>query len=369
MRKDHIDRLRNAGILFLFPFHTSRVFNDLESFYVKGEVNTPATVLVDLSYWFMPLLFLLAGMSSLYALRRRSARTYVNERFSRLLVPFFFGVLVVVPPQAHYAMKFHLGYRGGYGEFLWSYFTDFSDWSEYAGGISPAHLWFIAFLFLISIALLPVMRAMLASGYSPTWMRNPFLILPPSAGVAALSLLPDVAGKNIVVFAAYFLLGFLIATDDAIGEMIERNRRVYLAAAVLTAAAVLAQIHVLGVRAGAPALLLEHLACWPALLAMLGYAKRYLNRRTRFAAYFTPAAFPVYILHQTYLVVVAYYVVRAADLGAVAFALIMSLSFALSLATYELIRRLAPARALFGLPASPAGPASAAGPVGGAGAR
>ncbi|MFC3997935.1 acyltransferase [Nocardiopsis sediminis] len=369
MRRDHIDWLRNIGILFLFPFHTSRVFNDLESFYVKGDVNAPATLLVDLSYWFMPLLFLLAGMSSLYALRQRPARTYAGERFSRLLVPFVFGVLVVVPPQAYYAMRFHLGYQGGYGEFLWSYFTDFSGWSEYAGGISPAHLWFIAFLFVISMALLPLMRKVLASGYSPVWMRRRFAILLPFAPVAALSLLPDVAGKNILVFAAYFLLGFLIATDDAIGDLIEEHRRTYLVAALVTAAAVLAQIHVLGIRSGGPAHLLEHLACWPALLAMLGYAKRYLSRRSRLLAYFTPAAFPVYVLHQTYLVAVAYYVVQVTDRGAVPFTLIMVVSFALSLATYELIRRCAPARAAFGLPRLRGGPAPAADSAAGSGAR
>ncbi|GAA4091734.1 acyltransferase family protein [Actinomadura miaoliensis] len=349
MRKNHIDWLRNLGILFLFPYHAARVFNEDASFYVKGEVNAAASVLVQLSYWFMPLLFLLAGTSSHYALQRRTARTYVGERVSRLVVPFVFGVLVVVPPQAYFAKRFHRGYEGSYPEFLRSYFTDFSDWSEYEGGISPAHLWFILFLFLISVALVRPMARMVASGHSAGWMRHPLLIVLPAAGVVALSLLPDVAGKNIFVYAAYFLLGFLIATDDAIMATIQRCRRLYLSAAGVGAAGVLADPH-------APALLGEawkQLACWVTLLAMLGYGHRYLNGTSRFMTYFNPAAFPVYVLHQTYLVIVAYYVLGLADGGVVPYVLIMTLSFALSIATYDLVRRVNPARAVFGMPRLP----------------
>ena len=45
----------------------------------------------------MQLLFLLAGASTCLALRKRSNRQYVGERFVRLGVPFVFGVLVLVP--------------------------------------------------------------------------------------------------------------------------------------------------------------------------------------------------------------------------------------------------------------------------------
>ncbi|WP_424529476.1 acyltransferase family protein [Sphaerisporangium viridialbum] len=354
MRKDYIDWLRNIGILFLFPYHTARVFNEASPFYIKGEVNTFSSVLVHLSYWFMPLLFLLAGTSSFYALQRRSARKYVNERFSRLLVPLVFGVLVVVPPQAYYAMKFHLGHQGGYLEFLWTYFTDFSDWSEYAGGVSPAHLWFILFLFLISVALVLPMRKMTESGYSPTWSRHPLLILLPFAFLAALSFLPDVGGKNIFVYAGYFMLGFFIATNDATIDMLEKYRRAYLAAAFVGAAGVLIDTSILDSRPGIVPAGLYQLVCLVTLLSMLGYGKRHLNRRPKFLTYFNPAAFPVYILHQTYLIIVAYYVLQVVDHGIIPFLLIMFLSFGLSLATYDLVRRVNPARAVFGLARLPA---------------
>ncbi|MEV0621944.1 acyltransferase [Nonomuraea sp. NPDC050404] len=348
-RRNYIDWLRNLGILFLFPYHTARVFNDGASFYVKGEVNAFSTVLVQLSYWFMPLLFLLAGSASFYALKRRTAGRYVSERVSRLLVPLLFGVLVVVPPQAYYALRFHRDHQGSYADFLWTYFTDFSDWSEYEGGISPAHLWFILFLFLISAALVRPMLALARRGYTPGWLRRPLPALLPVVPLTALSCLPEVGGKNIFVFAAYFMLGFLIVTDDSIMDMIERWRPLFLALAVCGGAGVL----MLGGQDGLPATAVRDLACWTALLTMLGYGRRHLNGGSKAVAYCNEAAFPLYVLHQTFLVAVGYHVLRHTDAGITPYLLIMIGSFALSLATYEIVRRWGPTRFALGLGRSP----------------
>ncbi|MEV0161814.1 acyltransferase family protein [Nonomuraea fuscirosea] len=360
-RQNYIDWLRNLGILFLFPYHTARVFDADASFYVKGEVNAFSTVLVQLSYWFMPLLFLLAGSASFHALKRRSAGRYVSERVSRLLVPLLFGVLVVVPPQAYYALRFHRGYEGSYAGFLWRYFTAFSSWSEYAGGISPAHLWFVLFLFLISAALVQPMLALARRGYTPGWLRRPPLALLPVAPLTALSYLPEVGGKNIFVFAAYFMLGFLVATDDSIMDMVERRRPLFLALAVCGAAGVL----LLGGQESLPATAVRDLACWTALLAMLGYGRRYLNGGSKAVAYCNEAAFPLYVLHQTFLVATGFHVLRHADAGPLPYVVIMTVSFALSLITYEIVRRWGLTRFVLGLgrrrPPAVAGAGSAGG--------
>ncbi|NKZ01969.1 acyltransferase family protein [Nocardiopsis alborubida] len=349
MRSHYIDGLRNLGILFLFPYHAARVFDASTEFYVQGTANAAATTLVHLSYWFMPLLFLLAGMSALHALQRRSAQHYAKERVLRLLVPFLFGVLVIVPPQAYYAMRFHSGYGESFPEFLARYFTHFSDWSEYGGGISPAHLWFLAFLFVISVALLPLMLPMVAKDRSPRWMRGSLLVFVPFTALVLLSLTPDVGGKNIFVYAGYFLLGFLIAMDASIVDAIVRRRGPYLVAALAGAAGTLLDLHLIEGLEETASDALGTLVCWVTLLAMLGYGKKYLDGRTQVMAYLTPAAFPLYVFHQTFLVVVAYHIVGFADQGFGPFVLICLLSFALSIVAYEAVRRVAPARVLLGL--------------------
>lgn len=349
MRKYHVDWLRNLAILFLFPYHTARVFDDYSPFYVKGATNSFSTAIIHIAYWFMPLLFLLAGMSSHYALQKRSARAYAEERMTRLFIPFVFGCLFIVPPQSFFAERFHRDYHGDYLEYLWRYFTDFSQWSEYAGGLTPAHLWFIAFLVVISLGLLPLMRAIVTRRYSPTWLQHPLALLTPFAGLAALAMLPDIAGKNIFVFAGYFLLGFLIATNDTITDTIAKHRLSYLAVTVVGTVGILAESFTIGRQEGVTDTIWHHLVHWAALLAILGYGKRYLDRKSRAMDYFTPAAFPVYIVHQTFLIIIGYHILQLTDSGAIAYPLIMLSTFIASLATYELIRRIRPLRPLLGL--------------------
>ncbi|MCD0442507.1 acyltransferase [Glycomyces sp. A-F 0318] len=360
MRKDYIDWLRNLAILFLIPYHTARVFDGFNTFYIKGEPNVVADVVIGSAYWFMPLLFLLSGVSSRYALRKRTANQYARERFSRLLVPFLFGCLIIVPPQAFYAMRFHLGYQENYLEFLVKYFTDFSDWSEYAGGISPAHLWFIAFLFVISLALLPLMTRLGHRDRLPRPLRGAGLVVVPALGLAALAMLPDISGKNIFVYAACVLLGFLLASDDDALDRLERYRRRYLAVALVGAAGVVFEYTVFGPQSGPVATAWRTAATWALLLVMLGYGKRYLNRRSKFNAYFNPAAFPVYIVHQTALIVVGYHILRVIDHGPIAYLLIAVATLGLSFGAYEIVRRTGPTRWMFGLKGAPSAAKAAA---------
>jgi surface polysaccharide O-acyltransferase-like enzyme len=349
MRKNFIDWLRNIAILFLFPYHTARVFDGLNSFYVKGITNTASTNLIYLSFWFMPLLFLLAGFSSLYGLQKRTWVIYLKERFFKLFIPFIFGFLVIVPPQKYYARLFHLNKHESYFSFIKNYFTDFSDWSEYAGGISPAHLWFIIFLFLISIMVLPFMVKLIKKQYSPKWMENKYLIILPFIFLFLLSLLPDMSGKNIFLYCGYFILGFCIATNDKIIDVIEKHRCLYGIITILGVSGYFIEIYYIGIQTDLIFKGMHYLFYWTGLLAIIGYGKKYLNTKTKFITYFNKASFAVYILHQTILIIVGYYILRIINHGIIAYVLILFTTFFFTIIFYEIIRRIKILRLMFGI--------------------
>ncbi len=153
MRKHYIDNLRNMTILLLFPVHTFMIWNDFGSgFYVwLGENRILSTLIVLVNPWFMPLLFVLAGMSARYALEKRTVKEFVFQRIDKLLIPFIAGILLFVPFQTLYARKFFEHYQGGILE-QWKYFfTHLTDFSGYDGAFTPGQLWFILFLFLVSM--------------------------------------------------------------------------------------------------------------------------------------------------------------------------------------------------------------------------
>jgi len=58
----------------------------------------------------MPLLFAVAGMSSYYALRKRSTREYAKERTNKLLIPLIFGLLLIIPIQSYIAGLYFNGH-------------------------------------------------------------------------------------------------------------------------------------------------------------------------------------------------------------------------------------------------------------------
>ena len=118
MRKYYIDNIRILCILMLFPFHASICFNNFgEKFYVHMASSTALTLIPTAVYpWWMSLLFSLAGISTVYALKNRTAGEYAKERIFKLFIPLLFGILLIIPPQTYIADVFHNGYSGGYFE-------------------------------------------------------------------------------------------------------------------------------------------------------------------------------------------------------------------------------------------------------------
>ena len=104
-RHYYVDWLRVLAVLALFPFHTGQIYNEAP-FYVKDEVTSLLIIgISDFIYqWHMPLFMFLAGIGSYYALRFRSGKDFLRERFMRLFIPLIFGTLVLIPLPAYVRM-------------------------------------------------------------------------------------------------------------------------------------------------------------------------------------------------------------------------------------------------------------------------
>lgn len=150
-REYYIDNLRNFTILLLFPVHTFMVWNDFGSkFYIwQGEQKGLSSFIVLVNPWFMPMLFVLAGISARHALGERTAKEFMAQRARKLLLPFVGGMAFLVPVQSFYARRFFEGYSGGYLAHLKFFFTHVTDFTGYDGAFTPGHglsciyLWFL----------------------------------------------------------------------------------------------------------------------------------------------------------------------------------------------------------------------------------
>ncbi len=91
---------------------------------------------------------------------------------------------------------------------------------------------------------------------------------------------------------------------------------------------------------------------WCAIAAVFGFACRWCNADSALLRYLTPAVFPVYVLHQTVIVLLAWNLRPAALPPLLEGPLLVVATFALCLAGYEVIRRIGWLRPLFGLPSA-----------------
>lgn len=369
-RRHDLDWLRVLAITVLIFFHAAMPFVAEWGWHLKNAQTSHLLLEMNhfLHSWRMPLLFLISGIGTAYALGTRSPGRYLRERTRRLLLPLVFGILVVVPPQIYME---RLAQGEAFRSYLDFYPTIFTRRTYPAGNLSWHHLWFVAYLFLYSVALLPLFAALrdarrrrAAAALSRLVDRAglwPFAL--PLALPLAL-LLPRFPGPQDVVhdwamllyYMIYFVYGYLLSDADAVWARIEQWRGTSLRWAVVG----LVAINYLrwndlepAMREALPFTLyagLQALTAWHWVLAILGYGKRYLSFSNGVLRYANEGIYPVYILHQTVTVVLAFYVLPLREGVFGKFLFLGFCTLGLTWAMYEvLVRPFAVTRLLFGL--------------------
>jgi glucan biosynthesis protein C len=367
-RRYDIDWLRIAAVLLLIPFHTARVFNVGEQFYAKNDQLSVALqrFIIFVGPWHMSLLFVLAGAASWFALGFRSGGRYAGERFKRLLVPFLFGLVVIIPPQAYVGMLTNTAAsRSWWGQYAY-FWTHWENPDNYVGWWTPGHLWFI--LFLLVYALLAVGlfvwlrrgsgRRVVAWFAAACRIPGLVIVLPAAVLLAQQALVPmdDISGQTPVGFFLLFVIGFLMVSDDRVTAAVDRHWRWALALGV-AAMAVRAALWPgyedypdPGWQDSVVNWLAYQIGLWMVIVGLMGLFHRYADRRGGAYTYCTEAAYPFYILHQTVIVLLAYVVVQWGIGIPLKFTLIAMSSFAVTVAVYEIaVRRWRIVRPLFGM--------------------
>jgi glucan biosynthesis protein C len=88
---------------------------------------------------------------------------------------------------------------------------------------------------------------------------------------------------------------------------------------------------------------------WLMMVGLLGYGKHHLDRPSPALAYLAEGAYPVYVLHQTVIVVLAFYLVGWAVWEPLQWMALLALSVLATFALYEGVRRWSVTRFLFGM--------------------
>ena len=160
-RRSELDLMRGFVVAGLVVFHSAVVFAAGTSWFVNDPRPSGGFTVFLLwgSLWGMPLLFVVSGMSARHAMRTRSAAAFARGRLARLLVPFAFGLVVLVPPMFYIERLGQPGFHQPYWRF-WLSFVNIpaiarevlprGSWTSGGVTFDPAHLWFLYVLLLFT---------------------------------------------------------------------------------------------------------------------------------------------------------------------------------------------------------------------------
>jgi len=363
-RSHHLDAIRVSAILLLIPYHAARYLQ-------KGDGGGK---IVDVVVWFvhawhMPLFFAISGFLAASALRRSSAAGQLRSRFRRLGLPLAVGMLTVVP-LANFLV---IGAAA-----VWPRNEQLPPKRELdlanVFSLTPRHLWFIAYLLMISMVAIgiwvalqraPELGVALNRGFRRlirSWWAVPALAAISAAilitktgwvagGTASNSLIP--APTLFAYYSFFFFFGWLLSGQSDLVEKLKRGAWLRLAAGVLIAVPAFLLFYDNGDftgNVGTPGVLAEidelrlyglftvGLVCWLTLFGIWGALARYVRKESRLLRYLSDASFWIYLVHIPFLVALQSSLAET-DLAIPArYGLAVSGTLALALGTYALIR-------------------------------
>jgi glucan biosynthesis protein C len=374
-RLHYIDWLRVIAIMMVFLVHSVHVF-DRGGWHIKNieQSETLTILLYFLMMWGMPFFFLIAGAGSWFALHRRSARGYASERFKRLLIPFFAGLILFTPIVLFLQWRL-ITIRGVIQESYLAWLSHFIPF-----GFTPQlfgwglHLWFLGFLFCFAIFTLPLCLWLKGERGKKFlgWLahacekRGGILLFILPLLVIQLSLRPFFPAEHdwtdFFFQMAFFVLGFILFSDQRFSAAIRRDWSLILGLGCLAFLTLLG-MYAVGLpvetwyaTTGSPGFFLVYTfitviaLTW--CLFMLYIGMRFLDFSNAWLSYWSEAALPFFVIHQPVIIVIAFFVVQWELFWPIKMLIVVLGSFFVCLGLYELvIRRTRPLRLAFGMQA------------------
>ena len=341
-RRYDIDWLRVIAIFLLLIYHIAIIFQPWAVFigFIRSVKSMeglwyPMTLL---NVWRIPLLFFVSGMGVYFAMQKRNVKQLLLERSKRILLPYLFGMVAVVP------LHFFI-FQDFYGQQL-TYFAH------------PGHLWFLGNLVIYISILFPLFFYLLRKreGF---FRKTLVKVMSNPLGPVAISLffVLEVVIVKPQIFSLYaqtlhgyaigflaFLFGFiLVYTGQSFWNTVQKWKAFYLGIA-----AILFVIRLVVNQSTGPNFLMAiESNLW--IMSLMGYAYQYLNKPSNILTYLSSAVYPVYMVHMFVLYGAAWLILPLKIPVFFQFILIVLITTVVCFLLYEILKRIPILRNLVGI--------------------
>ena len=359
VRYHHLDWLRIIAFGLLVIFHTGMIFVPWNYHITASEKSKTLEVVMSWMHaWRMPLLFVISGMGTAFALRHRTSRPFLKERARRLLIPLIFGVFVVVPPQIYIE-------RSDEFDSFFAFYPTVFEFVPYpmGGSLSWHHLWFVLYLFVMSALLLPLLLHVRRHGAAQRWLAARisgrggfawFFVPLFTLHWVTMPFFPRFTHAFVddwgcfAHYGTFFFAGYVMVVVPGVLDRVRTTRHRHLIFAIVGLIPFYAvrswpAMMPYGFGAERPIVLgydifywvPTSVVSWYTCLAVLGYGRSLLEHPSPTLRYLNDAVYPFYIWHQTVLLIVGAWVIERIPGVALPFALIAGATYVLTLAIYH----------------------------------
>ena len=390
-RRHDIDALRALAFSLLILYHLAMLYVFEWGWHIKSSYLSEALQfpMLFVNRWRMDLIFLISGVSTAFLMQKIAkaggATSFLGQRTWRLLLPLLFGMAVVIPVQPYCQGVANGLVEPGFLQFIGRYYSGypwpakaFDGWEH---GFTWNHLWYLAYLWCYTVVLVSLQRPLTSKAGQKlrqvflkfrgwrllVWPAVPLFLY--TATLQSYFPQTNALTNDWYAHALYFtvfLYGWWLGADETLWAELSRLRRHALSLALI-AFALYMLVRAFGSDDDPPHIyflvwMLRNLYIWAALCTVLGWGHATLNRPFRWLPWATQAVYPWYILHQSLIVLLAYWLVPL-KLGAAVEPLLVGLGTIAGcwLITSALVVKVEWLRACFGLkPNSRSIPAQAA---------
>lgn len=319
-RRYDLDWLRIAAFGLLILYHVGMLFVPWD-FHIKlARLDWLEPLMRFTNAWRLSLLFVISGAASA-AMLRKGGDSFLATRSRRLLWPLLFGAAVVVPPQSWVEVQTTGAWQGSYAAF-WA--QEYFSFSTRLGLILPTwnHMWFVAYLWLYTALLalaqwLPAQVRAGIVGAARRLLRGPRLFWLPMLAMAAINismadawpethdLVQDLRAH--LIYGGAFAIGLALGPEGPLWPAVARWWRLGLALGILGWLAALLLLALpeppmAAVRA------VRAVQAWGMIIGLLGAARQWLAFDHRWRQLLAEAVFPAYLIHQTLIILIAWWV-------------------------------------------------------------
>ncbi len=364
-RKYYLDWLRVIAVISVFFYHLAGMYSvAVGGAFRNDEVSIGMDLFIILLAGFgMPMFFIISGMGAFYAFKYVEGfdgKIFIKERFVRLMVPFLFGLFTHIPVQLYFVQVGNSRFTGSFLEFIPHYFDGISIF----GGAFPQfglHLWTLLYLFfdcLIAVALFVYLSKVSNQeklGKFASYFNKPgaiYLFVVPLLIIEIFDPLTAFGivrftGWNALSYLTFLIIGFFLASDKQYEESLEKHN---LAAFFILIFCVIIGLPMAIFILNQPITRVVMVFYgWSVLILILNLGRKHLNIKHSIMKFLSKVSLPFYIIHQTVLVIIAFFLIPLDLAIALEFLLISTISLAIIFGLIFIIMQLNALRFLFGM--------------------